>query len=219
MEMVKSLDILGYHGTPVPNAFWKHEQPSGRLAVAFPGYGYTADMPVLYYPSHLVRERGYDLLQMKTTYFNIPEYKNTSDDEQTTWIYADAEASLAAGLRQGDYRQIILIGKSLGTMEVAYLLKTKQDLPETKVIWLTPVLTDETILERLRQGDHPGLLAIGKVDPYYDPNILFELEGKANLRLCVYESANHSLEIPGDIPGSLRIMENLVASIDPFLFQ
>ena len=219
MDDVKYLKIQGYLKNDVPNAFWPHPRPTGRLAISFPGFGYTADMPVLYYPAFLARDRGFDLLQLKTNYSTNAAYQQATGQEQLEWIMADARASLQAGLAQGNYPQLLLIGKSLGTIAISRLIDDLAEFPRLKILWLTPVLTDPIVTRVLLEHEIPGLVVIGKSDPYYDPNRIREMESKAYLKLCVYDSANHSLEIPGDMPGSIRILADFILSLDTFIFQ
>src|SRR5215210_1072785 len=63
-----TLDIRGHRGDAVPNTFFAQDSETHHLAVVFPGLGYTAHMPVLYYPRRLLLERGADVLLVEYDY-------------------------------------------------------------------------------------------------------------------------------------------------------
>jgi pimeloyl-ACP methyl ester carboxylesterase len=213
-----TLEIRGYNNEDVPNTFWKQAGAAQHLAIALPGYGYTADMPALYYPGHLITSRGGDLLQVQYNYSKNPEYERLEAGGQAAWLYADAMAACFAGLSQGTYQRVTLIGKSLGTIAMAHLLGDKPEFTVAECVWLTPVLDDLLTFDRLLKGGERGLVLIGTEDPYYQPDQLTALQKAANLTVQVHAQANHSLELPGDIPGSIRILEKIIDQIDQFIF-
>ncbi len=65
---ITSVKIAGYEQAPVPNTFFRQDGPTDHLALIFPGYGYTPDMPALYYPMALLRDLGADVLQVRYDY-------------------------------------------------------------------------------------------------------------------------------------------------------
>jgi hypothetical protein len=101
---------------------------------------------------------------------------------------------------------------------MAHLLGDKPEFAVAECIWLTPVLDDALTYDRLLKGGERGLVIIGTDDPYYTPDKVAALQARANLSVQTYDHANHSLELPGDIPGSIRILEQFIAQIDQFLF-
>ena len=54
---IQRLPLHGYQGKPVPNLFFRIKQSRPALAVIFPGLTYSADMPLLFYTSALLRLR------------------------------------------------------------------------------------------------------------------------------------------------------------------
>lgn len=213
-----SLEIRGYNNADVSNTFWRQAGGTQHLAIVLPGYGYSADMPVLYYPGHLLTSRGADMLQVQYSYSKDPLYQGQDAGGQAAWLYADTMAACFAALSQGNYQRVTLIGKSLGTIAMAHLLGDKPEFAVAECIWLTPVLDDALTYDRLLKGGERGLVIIGTDDPYYTPDKVAALQGRANLSVQTYDHANHSLELPGDIPGSIRILEQFIAQIDQFLF-
>ncbi len=211
------LEIKGYQGQPIANTFWRQDYTADHLAVLFPGLGYTADMPLLYYPARLLVNRGAEVLSVQYGYNHNPGWKDASDSDQTRWLVEDSKACLEAALAQHPYKRLTLIGKSLGTMAIARLLE-EVTLPEQiGCVWLTPVLRDDTLRRRLLKGPHRGVLGIGSADPYFDPAFIQQLQLASHLRVMVVEHADHSLEIPGHLLTSLTIMSSLVREISQFI--
>ncbi|MFL7792412.1 MAG: hypothetical protein AB8I69_09755, partial [Anaerolineae bacterium] len=69
MISFQSLSISDYHGAPLSNTFMRQEQTTRQLAVVLPGQGYTTHMPVLYYPTCLLMNRGVDVLCAEYDYY------------------------------------------------------------------------------------------------------------------------------------------------------
>ncbi len=216
----RTLDIKGHRGEPVANQFFQQQTKTGllagSLAVVLPGFGYNADMPVLFYPTRIALSRGADLLRLNTTYNRQPEFNTLSDPEQLAWLDADARPALEAGLAQRPYREVILIGKSLGTMAMGGILERYPDLPGTRWLWLTPVLSDTRMCEQIIKRRPRSLFVIGTADHYYDEKILTRLVDATQGKLVCIPDANHSLEIPGSIRKSIRTLETVMSEVESF---
>ncbi len=65
MESITHLDIRGYRQESVPNTFWRENPEASSLAIIYPGYAYSAEMPVLYYPGRACLNAGMDLLRVE----------------------------------------------------------------------------------------------------------------------------------------------------------
>src|SRR5512144_3131343 len=118
---ILSLPILGYNSTDVPNRFFQQTRAARELAVLLPGLNYTCDMPLLYYPARLLVERGADVLQVHADY-TLPAFQSKERVEQVAWLGQDAQAAVQVCMRQRPYERLILIGKSIGTLGLAYLV-------------------------------------------------------------------------------------------------
>lgn len=210
-----NLSIAGHHGQPVPNLFLRQTTTTDSLAVIYPGLHYTCDMPVLYYPSMLLAGRSADVLQMKTDYTSSA-FHSASPEEKMEWMSVDGLAGLRAGREQRDYKHLILIGKSIGTLVLASLIS--QDLPtNTQIIWLTPLLRRPELVKFAQRSSYASLYLLGSSDPNYDPTALKRIQGATGASIRVFDGANHSLEIPGQIHASLQIITELLESIGDFL--
>jgi hypothetical protein len=58
---------------------------------------------------------------------------------------------------------------------------------------------------------------IGTADRFYQPDILKRLEDATGGHSLILEGVNHALEIPGNIPGSLDVLSQIVQTLQEFL--
>jgi hypothetical protein len=72
---------------------------------------------------------------------------------------------------------------------------------------------------RIEAARPRSLFVIGSADRFYQPDILEQLERVTGGRSLVIEGANHALEIPGDIPKSLDVLDQMVAAMGEFLME
>jgi pimeloyl-ACP methyl ester carboxylesterase len=218
MYSVTTLDIKGYQGDQVPNTFFLQGEPTRELTMLFSGFAYTADMPALYYPARYVLHRGSDLLRVEYAYHRQPEFPTLPSEERSQWLYQDVSAACEAGLAQREYDRLILIGKSIGSLAMGYVLTNDPRFAGARCIWVTPLLTNDLLREQIKSAASPSLFVIGTADRYYDPAYLLELEAATGGRSLVVEDADHALEVRGgDVVQTIRVMERLVRSIDSFL--
>jgi len=212
-----TLDIRGYCGQAVPNTFFVQDSETHHLAVVFPGLGYTAHMPVLYYPRRLLLERGADALLVEYDYRGREDFRTPRDPERDHWFFDDVAAACRAGLAQRSYSGVTLVGKSLGTLAMGYLLTEDARLSQARCVWLTPLLRDDRLRAQLKRARGHSLFVIGTADSHYDPAYLEEVRLASGGDSVVIEGADHSLEIEGDTVGSIRAVEQIVRAMQRFL--
>ena len=188
---------------------------ANELALVLPGLNYTADMPLLYYPTRLLVERGADVLQVCADYTR-PEFQALDRLEQMRWLGADAQAALQVGQAQRDYARLTLVGKSIGTLTLAYLVSAG-GFAQATTIWLTPLLRQPWLVEAATQCRGRALFIAGTGDHTYNSEALQRIQDATGARTLLLESANHSLEIPGDLQRSLRYMQEILQTIADFL--
>ena len=188
-----------------------------HLAFVFPGLGYTAHMPVLYYPQRLLLEGGADVLLVEYDYREQANLRMPRDPERDRWFFDDVAAACGAGLGQRPYTRVTLIGKSLGTLAMGYLLTEDARLSRARCIWLTPLLRDDRLRAQMRQARGHSLFVIGTADSHYDPAYLEEVRLAPGGESVVIQGADHSLEIEGDTVGSIRAVEQTVRVMQRFL--
>lgn len=214
MEL-SSLDIVGHNKQPVPNTFIAHPQSSTQLAVILPGYRYPVEMPPLYYAARILQEQGADVLRVEYAYYRT-SFLQQSENEQDQWISNDVFAACEAGLSQRSYEKITLVGKSLGTIAMGHLVSEPR-FQQATCVWVTPLITVEWLRSRIEQTHPRSLFIIGTADRFYKPELLNHLKTLTQGQTCILEGADHGLEIPGDIPGSLAALRQIVETLQAFL--
>ena len=93
-----------------------------KLAVVFPGIGYTADKPLLYYSRKIAAECGYDDIRV-IAYTGFPA-KILGDREKMTESYRIAlkqSGEMLADTDFSSYDEVLFIGKSIGTAVAAQI--------------------------------------------------------------------------------------------------
>jgi hypothetical protein len=201
----------------VPCTFFRQEHKTGHIAVLFPGFGYTTQMPLMYYPGQLLVQSGADVLLVGYNYSQQPDFRSASVDERDVWLRTDTIAAYKSALAQGDYERVTLVGKSIGTRAMGHLFATQERLPSPQCVWLTPILGNEQLCSQIKQRAHRALFVVGTADSHYVPAKLAELQQATVGQSIVIENADHSLEIKGDIIESVRVLERIMVAIEKFL--
>jgi predicted alpha/beta-hydrolase family hydrolase len=212
-----TLNVTGYRDEAVPNTFLRQDGATDHLAILLPGIAYPCDLPLLYYPARLLAARGADVLRVEYAYNRRPDFAALSSAGQAEWLYADTAAACRAGLAQRAYRQITLVGKSLGTLAMGHLLGAVPDLAAARAVWLTPLLRLDHLRAQIAGWGGASLFVIGTADPHYDRDALAEAQAATNGSAVVVADADHSLEIAGDIVRSLQAMIEVVQALERFL--
>ena len=159
----------------------------GKLAVFFPGIGYTCDMPLLNYARKIAGEKGYTE-QICLTYSS--ELRNIRGDKEKmhqvfTELYAQAKEKLSA-VNWAEYEDILFIGKSVGTA-IASAYAQKYAIP-CRLILYTP-------LEATYRFEPKRAIAFtGDADPWVVHEDLIRCSREAGVPMDVFHDANHSLE-------------------------
>ncbi len=216
MYSVGSLSIAGFLGKPLPNTFFMQDGETDHVAVLLPGYGYRCFGPVLYYPTLSALSLGADVLWAEYAYDREPEYRRLRSTERREWLASDSRAAVDSALAQRPYRRVTMIGKSIGTLAMGQLLSVDARLKAAKAIWLTPLLRNEELRERLGEVGNQSLFVSGSADPQYDPEFAAVLRERS-MSLLLFEGADHSLEVPGDVPRCLEIVRELADAVLGFL--
>ena len=173
-----------------------------NLAVLFPGLGYTCDKPLMYYSGKLAMSRGYELICVR--YGNFPK-KVLGDAERLRESIESAQAQAAEILKDvnfGDCEDILLIGKSIGTL-VACRYAKERGL-EARTILYTPLV---------QTFDYVGRHAIafhGTADPWADTAAICAACGRLGVPLDLTVGANHSLET-GHVDRDLQTLSRVMA--------
>ncbi len=219
MTTIEKLTINGYRGEALPHTFFKQKAATSHAAIIFPGWGYTAQMPGLFYPTRLMSLVGADVLQVGYAYNQRTDFQTASGEVRSEWFRADIEAALHALLAQRPYEQITLIGKSLGTRALGHLLTSAKLPPRVSAVWLTPLLKDEQLRGQIQQYAGRSLFVIGTEDPHYIPEYLAEVQRATGGEAILIEGGDHGLNVGSDLLASIRAMERMMTVMQSFVAQ
>jgi hypothetical protein len=212
---INSLNASGYQNQPVPNTFTMHPNPADHLGVILPGYRYSADMPSLYYTRQVLLDQGADTLSVDYDYSRT-DFMKMPQKVRDEWMSTDVLAACNAVFSQHRYKNVTLVGKSLGTIAMGHLLADHR-FRHSACIWLTPMLTVDWLCSRIREIRPRSLFIIGTADQYYRPDILQQLENVTKGRSVVIKGVNHAMEIQGDIQGSIMALIQMSQSVQAFI--
>lgn len=179
-----------------------------KLAVIFPGIGYHADKPLLYYAKKLSRAFGYETEEVP--YGDFPEgVKGSPEKMKEAFVSALAQAEdILENVNFSRYDNILFISKSIGTA-VASAYAAEHGL-NVHHIYYTPV--EETF--SFVQGD--GVVFHGTKDPWVETDIVVKACEEKKLPLFITENANHSLET-GDVSTDLRNLKCIMEETGKYL--
>jgi hypothetical protein len=194
----------------------QQEAPSDKIALIYPGMRYSCDKPLLHYTTEILLDRGFDVLQLWADYDN-PEFQSSSQAERTVQLIEDGRALLLAGIESSSYSDLILVGKSLGSLTMSFILSEELNFPALKTIWFTPLFYLPPVPRIILGLNGPAFVAGSKADHTFESTTTSQLSEKSNIILQVIEDADHSLEIPGDPLHSTRILASLMAILFEFL--
>jgi hypothetical protein len=102
----------------------------------------------------------------------------------------------------------LLIGKSLGTNAAA--LAAERSLP---AVWVTPVLTMPWVAAAMERATAPFLLVGGTADRLWDSAAARRLTP----HVLEAEGADHGMNVPGPVAGSVAVLARVVAAVEEFL--
>jgi alpha/beta superfamily hydrolase len=118
---------------------------------------------------------------------------------------------------RADFEKVTLIGKSLGTMVMAHLLREHEEFQDADAIWLTPLFHDEEVVKMMLQCKQRSLYVAGTADSCYVKENVERVIKSMNGEQQIIENADHSLEIAGNVLESVRVMEKVLEATKAFL--
>jgi len=157
-----------------------------KIAVFFPGIGYTLDKPLLHFSKALARGLGYEVQGVPYTGFERG-IKGDVDKMARALEHALVQTEEILGrVCWEDYDDILFVSKSIGTV-VAAVYADKHHI-KCRNVYYTPV--DQTFAFSLQ----PGIVFHGTADSWADTEGIKAKCSVLKMPLYLIEGANHSLE-------------------------
>ncbi len=212
-----SLTIKGYNDRNIMNSLLIPRSASGPISVILPGLHYTVDMPMLYYATGILLEAGHSVLTVDTRYSGEEEFMSVSNQERAEWMFRDAEAVYEAIQDLENYTLSVIVGKSLGTIMMSRMVQKYPEIADKKILWLTPLLKQEWVVEQMIAHKGNSLVVIGTADPHYDDNIIAKLAQEGKCEVFAVLKGNHSLDVPAGVLSSMEQLSNIMAHFKTFI--
>lgn len=173
-----------------------------KLAIIFPGIGYTHDKPLLYYSQKIAKNEGYEIVCVE--YHDLPENVRGDADKMRAALLLAYEQSckMLEDIDFSQYEEILVIGKSLGT--VVATKYSEEHLETAKHVLYTPV--EATFRHKINSG----IAFIGDSDSWSNLDNVKKLAKDAGIPLHIYPNCNHSLEVGLDCTKNIEILSEVM---------
>lgn len=118
-----------------------------RLAVIFPGIGYTADRPLLHFSRRIAAAHGYEIRIMDYKGFPSKVKGDRKRMEESFDIALGQAREMLSGVDLAGYEDILFIGKSIGTIVAAKIASESPEKDRIRMILYTPLDDTFTFLD------------------------------------------------------------------------
>lgn len=178
-----------------------------RIVCLFPGIGYTCDKPLLYYSWKLLKGLDWEVIPVSYTGFPSGVKGNPEKMRQAAHIALDQTEEILKGIDWSAYSDILLIGKSVGTVVCAAYAR-RHHIPCRQILF-TP------IEDTFQFVDHPAIAFHGTADPWADTKVIENCCKQDGIPLYETENANHSLET-GDVDFDIQTMRDTMRIVKAY---
>ena len=185
-----------------------------KLAVFFPGVGYTVDKPLLHYSRRLAANQGYEIKLLP--YAGFPE-KIKGDRAKMVESFKLALRQAEDMLSDTDlttYDDILFVGKSVGTIVAAKIAAESLMAETIRLVLYTPLEDTFTFLKDKAEC----IMFTGATDPWVggENSRIPGLCEERKIPCHVVMKANHSLE-SGDLYKDLQNMQQIMKTTEEFI--
>ena len=182
-----------------------------NIVIIFPGLGYTADKPLLYYGLKVACECGYR--EYRKVSFAPLDKSNIRGNETAMMaafdrLYKQAEEQLA-DIDWQMYDDVLFLSKSIGTI-IACAYAAEHGIKNVKHVLYTP------LKYTYRYGAQKAIAFIGTADAWSDYREVVALSEKAGVPIRVFENCNHSLEAADDAEGNIGRLAEIMKTTKEF---
>ena len=161
-----------------------------KIAVIFPGIGYTADKPLLYYSRRIATMQGYEIMTLSYSGFPKKVKGDRKRMEESFRIALEQSEQSLAEVDLCSYDDVIFIGKSIGTIVAAKIASESPAKDKIRIVLYTP-LPDTFSFSFGR-----AIAFTGTDDPWVgkEKSPIFEICENKGIPCTLIPYANHSLE-------------------------
>lgn len=175
----------------------RHDGSPERYAVLLPGMVYPTRAPVLWFAREAAMALGYSALEV------LGEPVDHAD--KLGWERECAERAIA----EAGSASVVVIGKSLASLLAAEI--SDRNLPAA---WLTPPLTEPSMIDALTRVRNPTLLLGGNADPMWKADAIPD---NPALQVVELPDVDHALQVAGDPVASLEALRQMTDALTGWL--
>ena len=182
-----------------------------KTVVIFPGIGYHADKPLLYYGRKAAAEAGYTDVILISYSYSGGDIRGNREKMREAFdsIYAQAKEQLDR-LLPADSDEILFMSKSIGTIAAAaYAKEFGRDNQKIRHVLFTPL--EETFMF----APENAAAFIGTEDPWSNVPKVIGMAQEQGIPISVYEGMNHSLE-RADVMENLKVLQDVIQKTKDF---
>lgn len=215
-EKIKD-EVVRNEYSNVPYLWIRNKKPNKSICIMLPGLGYSTQQPLFHYATSLFADNHIDILHINYDFVKNKHFAKLSKTEQEQWMYEDVYAVVSEVLKDTQYKNCILLSKSIGTIPMAIEWRQRNFINPPMGIWLTPLLKEDFVFDTLLKTSIPSLCVIGDEDQHYLQERISLLETNKLISTLVIPNANHSLEVSGDIVATIEAMKVIINKMQDFL--
>ena len=182
-----------------------------KIAVFFPGIGYTVDRPLLYYSRRLCEQAGYEIKLLSFSGFPSNVKGDSEKMKESLTLAIEQSQKELLGLDFSGCSDVLFISKSIGTVASAAMEEKNPDVPIRQILF-TPL--KETFEYRIKSG----IAFTGEMDPWTGllNSPVKDLCLKEGIPCSVIPFANHSLET-GDALKDIDVIKGVLDAVKDYL--
>ncbi len=181
-----------------------------KLAVFFPGIGYTVDKPLLHYSRRLAADEGYEVRLLPYSGFPQKVKGDRGKMRESYQIALKQSREMLSDLALSEFDEILFVGKSIGTTVAAQIAAESAVPDRIRLVLYTPL--EETFSFPFRDA----VAFTGSADPWVPEGRIPALCLERGIPCHVIPDANHSLET-GDLPEDIRRLKKIMKKTRKFI--
>lgn len=196
-----------------------------KIAVLFPGIGYTCDKPLLYYSAKLAAEKGFEVVRVP--YGNFPSnVKGNAEKMYQSFVSAREQSEdILKDVDWSSYDEIVFFSKSVGTV-VALSYASEHGIDARQVLY-TPLKETfkfpvaaagaaEGSADASDAGKSRAIAFHGTGDPWAQTEDIIKICEEKGVPLYLTKDANHSLEC-GKAIKDIKTIRKVMRTVKEFL--
>ena len=192
-----------------------------KIAVLFPGIGYTCDKPLLYYSAKLAAEKGFEVVRVP--YGNFPSnVKGNAEKMYQSFVSAREQSEdILKDVDWSSYDEIVFFSKSVGTV-VALSYASEHGIDARQVLY-TPLketfkfpVAAAGAADASDAGKSRAIAFHGTGDPWAVTEEIVRICEEKGVPLYLTKDANHSLEC-GKAIKDIKTIRKVMRTVKEFL--